>query len=73
MEGTMKIKTEIRAGQSYPMDSSQDAGSDSSNIGRHYMTKWRAGYHCHGKKDQYGNVSNATCRYIWPLHAQPPV
>ena len=73
----MQVKSAIRAGQyqsesAYP-DSGPDAGQDASSLGHHYMTKWMGGYHCHGKKDQYGNVSNATCRYIWPANAQPPV
>jgi len=69
----MQIKTAIKAGQSLPVDSPQDAGADTSSVGKHYMIKWMGGYHCHGRRDQNGNLSNATCQYIWPIHAQPPV
>jgi hypothetical protein len=38
-----------------------------------FINKWQTCYRCKGLKDQYGNVSNATCSMCWPMGAQAPV
>lgn len=66
----MYVRTNLKAGENaYELA----AAPEEDALAGPYMNKWRTCYRCKGKKDQYGNVSDATCQMCWPMNAQPPV
>ena len=66
----MLVRTNLKAGESA---ANLAAAPDQAALAGQNMNKWRTCYHCRGKKDQYGNMSEATCQMCWPMSAQPPV
>jgi len=68
----MKIKTGLKAGASTDTAGERGAAGESL-ITSPFINKWMTCYRCKGIKDQYGNVSNATCKMCWPMGSQAPV
>jgi hypothetical protein len=68
----MNIKTGLKAGEGVE-NGTLDSSVGESLFSSPFINKWQTCYHCKGLKDQYGNVSNATCNTCWPMGAQSPV
>ena len=68
----MKIKTGLKAGEGVETVK-LDLSAGESHLTSPFINKWLTCYRCKGYKDQYGNVSNATCSICWPMGAQAPV
>jgi hypothetical protein len=68
----MNVKTGLKAGEG--LDTATLASSaGAANLSSPFINKWLTCFRCKGLKDQYGNVSNATCNMCWPMGAQAPV
>jgi len=68
----MKITTGLKAGEDVGTEK-LDSSAGESNLSSPFINKWQTCYRCKGYKDQYGNVSNATCGICWPMGAQAPI
>jgi hypothetical protein len=68
----MIVKTGLKAGEDFGTTSS-DSITGNVLLSSPFIKKWYTCYRCKGLKDQYGNVSNATCSMCWPVGAQAPV
>jgi len=68
----MIVKTGLKAGEDFGTTSS-DSTTGNVLLSSPFINKWHTCYRCKGLKDQYGNVSNATCSLCWPVGAQAPV
>lgn len=68
----MNVKTGLRVGESSETTAA-DLSSEESRLSSPFINKWQTCYRCKGLKDQYGNVSNATCSMCWPMGSQAPV
>ena len=62
----MNVKTGLQAGMG-------EEPSADDEFGAPYMNTWMSCWRCKGKKDQYGNVSQATCGACWPVGEQAPM
>jgi hypothetical protein len=68
----MIVKTGLKAGEDFGTTSS-DSTTGNVLLSSPFINKWHTCYRCKGLKDQYGNISNATCSMCWPVGAQAPV
>jgi hypothetical protein len=65
----MNVRTHLKSGA----DLGPVQGRPQPQPSQPYINKWDACWRCKGKKDQYGNLSNASCNLCWPPNRQPPV
>ena len=68
----MNVKTGLKVGENFET-ATHDSTSGDVLMPSLFINKWYTCYRCKGLKDQYGNVSNATCSMCWPMDAQAPV
>jgi hypothetical protein len=68
----MNVKTGLKVGEGIE-NATSDLSSGEAFISSPFINKWQTCYRCKGLKDQYGNVSNATCSMCWPMDTQAPV
>jgi hypothetical protein len=68
----MNVKTGLKVGEGVET-SALDSSAGESLLTSPFINKWQTCYRCKGFKDQYGNVSNASCSMCWPMGAQAPV
>jgi hypothetical protein len=68
----MNVKTGLKAGESADT-ATEESAAGGSLVSSPFINKWQTCYRCKGLKDQYGNVSNATCSMCWPMGSQAPV
>jgi hypothetical protein len=68
----MNVKTGLKVGEGVE-STSLELSAGESLFSSPFINKWQTCYRCKGLKDQYGNVSNATCNMCWPMGDQAPV
>jgi hypothetical protein len=68
----MFVKTGLKSGENVESATVGSPGGESI-LSSPFINKWQTCYKCKGLKDQYGNVSNATCNVCWPMGSQAPV
>jgi len=68
----MLIKTGLRSGE-LAGAAVTDAPTNLFSLSSPFINKWQTCYRCKGLKDQYGNVSNATCGMCWPMGSPAPI
>jgi hypothetical protein len=67
----MNVKTGLKAGEDVET-TMLDSSAGAANLSSPFINKWQTCYRCKGLKDQYGDVSNATCNMCWRMGAQAP-